>query len=199
MVTAKQCLSNRRPFIGIICALSFTFALIGCAAGPGNRQTNESRLAWVTYFNGLDLRAECRTDGPDRLRLVFHERDDETYTVFEMLRLIRANRAFSTKSVISLDDLSQNPPWNLIGDSEADARNFLEISLRHFAVILYWLDRRGVFQDTESGLVLRSIGSFEWIASGCLRGGWFSSFQAAQMTQRIAGPHHRPQVPPLRP
>jgi len=180
-----NCLSTRHPIHQILYTLILTITLMGCTNTPSIRQTNETRLAWTSFFNGLDLRAGCRPDGPDRLRLVFHRDDKNTFTVFELLRLIQANRAFSTKSTVSIEQVNDGPPWeqiNAAGDSQTAIE---EISPRHFAVVVFWLEQHGVFHDSESGLILRRIGSFDWIATGCLRGGWFSSSAAAIMSQEI--------------
>lgn len=181
-----NCLSRWDPCLGILYGVLLTFALVGCAETANLRQTKQSQLAWMTFFNGLDLRADCAPGAPDRLRLVFRDEDEKAFTVFELLRLARVNRAFSSQSTIPLESLSKGPPWEIIRAGATPGDAFSEISLRHFAIVVYWLERNGVFRDTESGLVLRTIGSFDWIATGCLRGGWFSSSADAEMTQRIA-------------
>lgn len=64
--------------------------LLGCvlaacqAQGPSANRV-DFRYQWLSYLQGDDLRATCRADGPDRLRLIYNadfNREIRTYDLF---------------------------------------------------------------------------------------------------------------------
>jgi hypothetical protein len=69
----------------LVVLLFLTTVLAACQAqGPaGNRA--DFRYQWLSYLQGDDMRATCRADGPDRLRLIYNadfNKEIRTYDLF---------------------------------------------------------------------------------------------------------------------
>ena len=166
MTARRPQAATRRARAGTA-GLVLAFGLGGCALGghfpPGSSGGHDD--AWLAYFSGEDLRAECGDAAPDAFRLVWRQAGNG-YQVLEVL----GNEAGGALMVHYSFDAGQlvrgGPPSVPPGP-----RQRLPLTPGGFSGLVYWFDRLGVFSPAL-GVPGEPGEGREWLISGCLGGNW---------------------------
>ncbi|MEI6557351.1 MAG: hypothetical protein WCO00_03010 [Rhodospirillaceae bacterium] len=154
-----------RAVAGLI-GLWLALALGGCAgigAEPGGSRTPAREAAWLGFFSGEDLRAQCENGGLDAFRLVWR-RADARFRVLEVIGN-EAGGALMIHHEFSPEELARGePPAEPPGP-----RQRLPLSPDGFTGLIYWFDRLGLFTPVP-GAPGQPGAALEWLISGCLGG-----------------------------
>jgi len=154
-----------------------TALLVGCAAQGVDVDPFSRSLSWFSYLGGEDVREQCFTDAPTRLRFVYNAVYTEqvrTYDVFadagDTATTVKA-RAFGSANLVGLELDDPLAAWRgTLASAPIDGASLK--ALRRS------LDDSGFFGPASEGLLLRSD-SFYWAVSACLDGAFhFNAFAA---------------------
>ena len=155
-------------------SLTLTGALLaGCASGGPTDNPVARRLTWISYVSGDDLRTACRSDGPERYRLVFNADYNQHVRTYDLTADPADGGATLEARVIEATDLARmdatDPLANVRGRT-AQTR----LTPRQFAAVVASLNESGAFDGLPDRLRLRSNGIY-WVVNGCHGGRWFFS------------------------
>ena len=166
MIERRPQVATRRTRAGAA-GLGLMLGLGGCALGghlpPGSSGAHDD--AWLAWFSGEDIRAECGDDAPDAFRLVLRQAGDG-YRVLEVLGNAAGGALMLHYSIDAGQLVRGSPPQALPGP-----RQRLPLSPEGFGGLVYWFDRLGVFTPAPGATDQPGEGR-EWLVSGCLGGNW---------------------------
>ena len=147
--------------------------LAGCASGGPTDNPVARRLTWISYVSGDDLRVACRTDGPERYRLVFNADYNRHVRTYDLTADQQDGGATLEARVIEATDLARmdatDPLANVRGRTAQT-----KLTARQFAAFESSLGESGAFDGVPDRLRLRSNGIY-WLVNGCHGGRWFFS------------------------
>lgn len=152
-----------------ILALAAVAALAGCTTGSTGGGAPTSRLTWLTYLSGEDLRAVCLPDRPDRFRLVYNADDRRHVFAYEIV--VAADGALVEARSFPAVDLTH---LDLSAPLDPARGQVARLWLRPPLVVdlVHRLADAGVFDEGDTRFDLPSSGPF-WVVSGCHAGGYF--------------------------
>lgn len=145
-------------------------ALAACAsAGPAGNPV-ERKLTWFSYLNGDDLRVACRTDEPDRYRMVFNADYNEHVRTYDVVGDAQGGARVEAR-VIKAPDLARVDLADPVGAWKGEEAQAW-LSPVQYSTLVMRLYESGAFQALPDRLRLPSNG-FYWLVSGCRDGRWF--------------------------
>ncbi|WP_146208785.1 hypothetical protein [Azospirillum sp. TSO22-1] len=145
----------------------------GCASSGPTDNPVARRMSWISYVSGDDLRTSCRSDGPERYRLVFNADYNQHVRTYDLTADPADGGAVLEARVIQATDLARmdasDPLANLRG-----AKAQTKLTAPQFAAFIASLTESGAFDGVPDRLRLRSNGIY-WLVNGCHGGRWFFS------------------------
>lgn len=146
--------------------------LAGCSSFGPTDNLVASKLTWISYLNGDDLRAACTKGGTtDRYRLVFNADYNKHVRTYDVVGNSSTGGAVVEARVLEATDLARID----LNDPTAVARgpvDRVQLTPRQFAIFVMKLYESGAFNPAPSGMRLPSNGVY-WLVNGCRRGNWF--------------------------
>ena len=136
--------------------------------------------AWLGYFSGADIHAQCGETGPDVFRLVWR-RGGGGFRVLEVIGN-EAGGALMLHYAFEARELAEGEP-----PREPPApRQRLPLSPDDFAGLVYWFDRLGLFSPVPGAPGQPGAG-LEWLISGCLGGNWMINIHLPSAADTASG------------
>ncbi len=167
-MTARRSRAARRWTAAGRLALGAALWLAGCAhigdSPPGSSGTAREG-AWLGYFSGEDLRAECGGGGPDAFRLVWR-RAGGGFRVLEVVGNEAGGGVMLPYAIDAGELIHGEPP-----PAAPEPGRRLPLTPDGFAGLVYWFDRLGLFVPVP-GAPGQPGAAREWLISGCLGGNW---------------------------
>jgi hypothetical protein len=152
-----------RPWRLALLWLALLWLDAGCAGldAPDPRRG----IGWAGYLGGLDLKAVCDADLPDRARLVSRDQGRG------LIRTLDVIDDGGGALVLSQDIPTEAVAENRFPLPERPEPRATRLTARDLAVLWYWLDR--LVQPGPPGAVPGLPGERSWLISGCRDGQWF--------------------------
>ena len=167
MITRRSGTARRRTAAGAL-GLGLASWLGGCALTHDfsrGSSGGERAGAWLGYFSGEDLHADCDGGAPDAFRLVWRPAGGG-FRVLEVLGN-EAGGALMLHYAFDAGELAHGEPPTAV----PGPRQRLPLTPDGFAGLVYWFDRLGLFTPVP-GAPGQPGAALEWLISGCFGGNW---------------------------
>ncbi len=149
------------------------FLLLGCvlaacqAQGPaGNRA--DFRYQWLSYLQGDDMRASCRADGPDRLRLIYNADFNKQIRTYDLFIADGGTGVLDTRRWVSGGNLINLNNGSLSGLLEGQ-KGQVALSADQVVQLTRLVGDSGFPGPVPVGATLRSD-SYFWVGLACVDG-----------------------------
>src|SRR5262245_945206 len=141
----------------------------GCTYSGSNNNPVLRKLTWFSYVGGEDIRRDCKTENPDKYRLVYNAVWDEQVRAYDLVRSATGQGALLFTTVVAGGGLAivelispYAGPW---GGVQTDRR----LDEAQYRALVAAIDQSGLSAPSPDGLRLYSQ-RFYWVVSACVGG-----------------------------